>query len=194
MSSSSSLVKGLVILLSAVSLLFAQPPPGPPPHPVSLSELRRRLEAARPVDLSASRALEYSRQYLALAEQAHNGGRLPESDRYAAAANALFHVADHQQHLHNGPGPRQPRPAELQDHLRRVYFRTQQANFFVRAARDRSAAPLAPWAREFYQLALRAYDRHDYFAADENAKCAEEIVNALENIAQAANLPPLPPA
>jgi hypothetical protein len=97
----------------------------------------------------------------------------------------------------NGGGPKGPPPAEeIKDHLQRVYFRTQQPDYFLQQSQDPRAASFPKWARDFYQLALRAYDRKDMIAADENAKCADELVKALENLAQAAtpmNIPPRPP-
>jgi hypothetical protein len=117
----------------------------------------------------------------------------------ADAADALLHVAEHQQHLRAADGPKGPSPAgEIRDHLQRVYFRTQQADYFLSQSHDSRAASFPKWARDFYQLAVRAYERKDLIAADENAKCAEEIVKALESLAQAASpanipAPPKPP-
>ncbi len=42
------------------------------------------------------------------------------------------------------------------------------------------------WARSFYQSAMADYEQKDFVGADENAKASEEVVKALENIAQAA--------
>jgi hypothetical protein len=85
---------------------------------------------------------------------------------------------------------------QIEDRLHRVYFRTQQAEYFFRQSHDSNADGLPRWARDFYELAVRAYDRKEWVSADENAKCADEVVNALENLAQAAGIsdgPPAPP-
>jgi hypothetical protein len=105
----------------------------------------------------------------------------------AEAADSLLHIAEHQQHLHTGGGPNGPPPPPLtSDQLQRVYFRTRQADYFLAQSHDPRAASFPKWATDFYQLAVRAYERKDMVAAGENARCAEEVVKALESLAQAA--------
>lgn len=181
-------------------LLWAQGgPPGPPKPPgpriaPRLGEVRRKLDSIKPVDINAQRALDYGRGFLASAEKASQSGQQFTADRMVEAADALLHVAEHQEHLRSGGGPKgPPAPKEIQDHLQRVYFRTQQADYFFREAKDSRAASFPKWARDFYQLAVRAYERRDWIAADENAKSAEEIVRALESLAQAAAPAGIPP-
>ena len=189
----------LGILLASAALFWARGgPPGPPPDPATrLAEIRTRVNATKPVDVTAQRALVYSRLFLASAEKDLRSGQSFKADRMAEAADALLHVAEHQQHLRAGGGPKGPPPAgPTADHLQRVYFRTQQADYFFQQSGDKRAAAFPQWARDFYQLAVRAHERNDLVAADENAKCAEEIVKALENLAQAATPgigPPAPP-
>jgi hypothetical protein len=185
----------LVLVLAALVLLWAQP--SGPGAANRLAEIRRKLESTKAVDVTAQRALEYSRAFLASAEKAFQSRQPFTANRMADVADALLHVADHQQHLRAGGGPKGPPPVgEIRDHLQRVYFRTQQADYFLSQSHDSRAASFPKWARDFYQLAVRAYERKDLIAADENAKCAEEIVKALESLAQAAspvNVPPAPP-
>ena len=203
---SRSLVRAFRICLLSCALVFPwaqSQPPGPPPRPGPLNrqaEVRRKLNSTTAVDVTAQRALEYSRGFLASAEKASQSGQPFTADRMAEAADALIHVAEHQQHLRTGGGPKgPPPPADIQDHLQRVYFRTQQAEYFSLQSHDPRAASFPKWARDFYEMAVRAYERKDLVAADENAKCADEIVKALENLAQAATPtgialpPPKPP-
>jgi len=166
----------------------ARPPgPGPGNH---IADIRQKLVLTHPVDLTAKRALEYSRTFLTTADSALRAGQPSRADRMAAAADSLLHVAEHQEHLRAGGSPKGPPPPDaIQDHLQRVYFRTQQADFFYSQSHDPRAASLPQWARDFYQLAVRASERKDFVAADENAKSSDEIVKALENLAQAANVP-----
>ncbi len=194
----------LSLLLVAFVLSRAQHPPQPgPPGPPGpglsdrLADIQRKLDSTKAVDVTAQRALQFSRGYLANAKKAFRSDQPFAADRFAEAADALLHIAEHQQHLRTGGGPKGPPPAsEIEDHLQRVYFRTQQADYFLQQSHDPQAGSFAKWARDFYQLAVRAYERKDLVAADENAKCAEEVIKALENLAQAAsptNVPAPPP-
>lgn len=195
----------MCLAASASGVCRAQPRPPHPPGPdanrtgTHLAEIRQRINETKPVDTTAERALEYSRSYLNKAEQALRARQVFVADRLIGAADALDHIAEHQQHLQTGPGPKgPPYPQEMSEHLQRVYFRIQQSDYFFEQSHDTEAAGFPKWARDFYQLAVRANDRQDMVAADENAKCAEEVVKALENLAQAASPrpagPPAPPA
>jgi hypothetical protein len=194
----------LGFLMAAVVWLWAPagrpgPPKPPGPGPGAgrrIEDLRRKLASTKAVDVTAERAIEYSRSYLASAENALRSGHSFVADRMADAADALFHIAEHQQHLRTGGGPAGPPPAAaIEDHLQRVYFRTEQAAYFLAQAHDARAKSFPKWARDFYQLAVRAFEQKDLVAADENAKCADEVVKALEDLAQAsaASLSPSPP-
>ena len=186
-------------MCAAAVCLSGQTPPPPPRPPVlpaveRIADVKRKLAQTKPVDFTAKRAVDYSRNFLAEAERAYRSNRTFEADRFAEAADAMLHVADHQEHLYAGGGPKEPPPAEaIADHLDRAYFRTQQADYFAGQSKIPQAGALAKWARDFYQLAVRAYERKDLVAADENTKCAEEVTRALENVAQ-ANTPAKPPA
>lgn len=192
------------VLLLSVRLLCSQPGPPYPPQPGPLdsrhvadhlADVRNNLERTNAVNATARRALEYSRSYLGRAQNALRSNRPFVADRFVGAADALRHVAEHQEHLRVTGGPKgPPPPPDLQRHLERVYFRLQQADYFLAEAHDPVAASFPKWARDFYQLAVSASGRNDPVAADENAKCAEEVVKALENLAQAATGQPGPPS
>ena len=197
--------------LFVMQLLLPQPPTPPrPPQPgppdakrvtQRIVDMRRKIEKTPTVSTTASRALEYSRFYLQRAETALRAQHPFAADRMAAAADALIHIAEHQEHLRSNGGPKGPPPLpEVRRHLERVYFQLQQADYFLAESHEQKAAPFPKWARDFYQIAAKAADSGDAVAADENAKCAEEVVRALENLAQAAAespatlpKPPLPP-
>ena len=188
-----------------VQLLLPQPPRPPQPGPPDtrrvtdhIADIRRKVDDIRPVNTTARRALQYSRSYLQRAETSLQSQRLFTADRFTAAADALLHVAEHQEHLRGNGGPKGPPPLEeVRRHLERVYFQLQQTDYFLKEAHDREAASFPKWARDFYQIAMKAVEAGDSVAVDENAKCAEEVVKALENLAQAAaessGIPPQPP-
>lgn len=104
--------------------------------------------------------------------------------RYLAVADALGHAAEHQQHIDQRTGPEPPSSVEIRRHLDRVYFRLQQVDFFVKQSADANAQRIAAFARQYYQRALRASDGDDSRSADECAKTVDELMRALENLAQ----------
>lgn len=159
-----------------------------------LDGLRRQLEYVRPADQERQTLLGHSGVYANKADQIWRTQQPFIADRTLAAAEALFHASDHLQHLANPPGfppPPPPPPAEdVGRHLGQVYFRTREADFFLQEIHDNAASPLVSLARQYYQRAVQAYDRSDLRGADEYGKTAEELVKALENLAQAATIAP----
>ena len=187
-----------IAALLLVPFLAAAVPP-PPPHPpqtweTRLADLKSRLGQMHPANITAQCATQFSRFYLEKATVAFRSKRAFAADRYLDAADSIFHVAEHQEHLRSKGGPPGPPPAaDIADHLQRVYFRVKQSEYFLRQARDSHVSPFPKWAFDFYNLAQRGYGRGDMLAADENAKCAEEVVKALEDLAQAAAETPISP-
>ena len=115
------------------------------------------------------------------------------ADRRIEAADAFRRAAEHPTHIMNGPRGPMPQAPEIADHLQRIYFRLQQAEYFAGASGDPDAKTLPPVARRFYDDARRAYDTGNWFTADENAKSADDTIHGLENLAQAAAPEPPPP-
>lgn len=173
-------------------------PPKPPlgPHPGErLPELRRRFERLRPVNEAARTAIGLSGYFLQRAEQAETDNKRFQADRYASAADAQIHIADRQQHsgiepLAHARGSVTPREAVAR-HLERAYFRLQQAAYFLSQSRDAHAKDLPQTGRQFYESAAQAYDKGDYLQAEADAKCVDDTVRTLEELAQAAS--PMPP-
>ena len=155
-----------------------------------LQRLHRQLAQPEP-DPERRRLLTWSGSYVNRAQQMWRAGQPYIADRTLAGAEALVHASDHLEHLKDAPGP--PPPAEAIAHqLADVYFRTREADYFLREIHDDSAAPLVLLARQYYQRAVESYDRSDFRAADEYGKMAEELVRALESLAQAATMAPQP--
>jgi hypothetical protein len=151
--------------------------------------VRRRLADTKTAGTTAKNILALAKVYLARSDQER---RSPfAATRYLVAADALSHAAEHRQHLLQKGGP-PPDRAELTRHLERVYFRLQQADYFVKQSSDPNAESIAGFARQYYQEALRA--GADLRTADECAKTTEELIRALESLAQStAPPPPSPP-
>jgi hypothetical protein len=189
----------ILVLLTGLTLAAQPPPPGRgpgpappsggPPPPGGREAVRRRLADAKPSNATAKKILSLASAYLARSDREKSSPFA--ATRYLVAADALSHAAEHQQHLLQEGGPPPPDRAELTRHLDRVYFRLQQADFFVKQSADPDAETIARFARQYYQEALRAGD--DLRTADECAKSAEELIRALESLAQ-STAPPPPPA
>jgi hypothetical protein len=134
-----------------------------------------------------------SGHYLDLADQELRRNELFLADRFAAAADAFVHAVEHSEGLQDGPrGPRpDPSSPGVAEHLQRVYFHLQQADYFAKLSGRAEAEPLRQVARRFYEQALRAYDNSDWPGADDFAKTADDTIRGLENLTQAGT--PLPP-
>ncbi len=213
----------LAILAATLFAQMPPPPPmGRPPMRDErsladrLADARQKRDRTRAVDVTAQRALEYAKVYLDRAEKSLKSGQPFVCDRLLSAADSLRHIALLRERLHEpdraqerdrspsqdaihgadrppGPDRFHERPASSADALEMVYFRVQQADFFYEQSHDAEAKPFPKWARDFYQLAARDMDRQDMVAAEVNARCAEEVVRALESLAQAAAPVPPPP-
>jgi hypothetical protein len=171
----------------------APPPPGPagPPPPGGWQGVRQRLIGAKPAGEVPRKMLALARTYLKKSESLQLGSPFAAT-RILGAADALIRAAEHQQHLDQKEGPPPPNNAEITRHVDRVYFRLQQADYFVKQSGDPNAQTIADFARQYYQSALRASDKGDLRAADECAKSADELMRALENLALSTALPPRP--
>jgi hypothetical protein len=77
--------------------------------------------------------------------------------------------------------------------LERTYFRVTQADYYARISADASGPEYVRMARRLYQAARREYDGRNYRRARRLAGAAEEMVDTLENLAQAAVRVPDPP-
>jgi len=158
--------------------------------PERLERLRRQYSNPQPADPERQILLGHSSVYAGKADQIWRTAQPYIADRTLAAAEALFHASDHLEHLKEPAGPPSPPAEEVSRHLAQVYFRTRQADYFLQEIHDNAALPLVTLARQYYQRAVQSYDRSDFRGADEYGKTSEELVKALENLAQAATLAP----
>jgi hypothetical protein len=174
------------------------PPPvpsGPPPPPrmdargisERIERVRRDLAESNALDSDSAKLLLVARGTLNHAEHALRENDLSRAERLQAAADAFWRATEHPLHLTQPPKlPHPPVQArEIADHLQRVYFRLQQADFFATLSGDEDAKVLPGIARKFYERSREAYDRSAWFEADECAKSADDTLHGLENLAQA---------
>jgi hypothetical protein len=157
-----------------------------------LERLRRQIAEPGAADPERQVLLSHSGIYADKADQLWRAAQPYIADRTLAAAEALFRASDHLEHLKELAGPPPPSAGEIPRHLAQVYFRTREASYFLQEIHDSAASPLLPLARQYYQRAVQSYDHSDFRGADEYGKTAEELVKALESLAQAATLAPQP--
>lgn len=204
-------VTGIWLLISgrAVPLVWSQEgPPLPPPPPAAhpgpprldkqgvgerIQRERSRLSQLNVKDKDSEELISAARRELERAEEKLRSNELYAADRLQAASDAFLHAAEHSVHLAEGPKGPVPQAAEIADHLQRVYFRLQQADFFAGSSGATVAKAFPALARRFYEQARKAYDSGSWFAADEHAKSADDTIRGLENLAQAAAPEPLRP-
>jgi hypothetical protein len=197
-----------ILLVCILNFAWAEPlqsqgtPPPPAPRGLPgprldaravddhIQNVRRHLEEIKPKDQDCEMLLAVAHRNLGRAEEKVHANDLFVADRLVAASDAFLHAAEHPLHLEEGPkGPR-PDAEEIANHLQRVYFRLQQADFFARTSGDEEAKQLPGVARKFYERSLGAYDKNDWLGADEFAKSADDTIRGLENLAQSATPPP----
>jgi hypothetical protein len=70
--------------------------------------------------------------------------------------------------------------------LERTYFRVRQADYFAKLTGEARAPSYVSYARELYQRARTSYDKGRNEQAERLAEASGELVNVLENLAQAA--------
>jgi hypothetical protein len=78
--------------------------------------------------------------------------------------------------------------------LEHTYFRVTQGEYFARQSREARAPEYVRMAQRLYQQARVAYDAGDLRRARRLAGAAKEVINSLENLAQAAVPVPEPPS
>ena len=79
--------------------------------------------------------------------------------------------------------------------LERAYFRTAQLNYLGRQAGAERMSNLAGHSRRLYQEGRAAFDRQDYFLAEQLALASRNLTSAVERYIQSllpADLPPPP--
>ena len=188
------------------SILSQEPPPAPaaapgrpaPPKLNSsavlehLEKVRREVENVRPGGPDVEILVKAAHFALNNASDKTKFKDYFGADRCIVAADAFRRAAEHPAHVTDRAKGPVPQAREIADHLQRVYFRLQQAEYFAGASGDPEAKFLPPLARKFYEDARKAFDAGNWFSADDYAKSADDTIRGLENLAQAAAPEPPP--
>lgn len=115
-------------------------------------------------------------------------------DRLLRAADDLLEASEELfESRQAAPEGREDEQREAALELQRYYFRVRQADYFGGMSREPDAGLYVQHARSLYQQARSAYDARQYRRARKLGEAAEEIVSALEKLAQAAVRIPEPP-
>jgi hypothetical protein len=164
----------------------------------SLREVSARLNrlSSRPNLVQENRFLH--EQASALAErsrQAPAGSYLLA--RLESAIDGLLDASEHILESSDTPRDRLENSGEenrrTARELERTYFRITQGDYFAAQSRENNAREYVLTARRLYQQARAAYDASDYRHARRLAEAGQEIISALESLAQAAVAAPEPP-
>lgn len=117
----------------------------------------------------------------------------PASYKFDRMLEALDDLLDARDELLAAAAQTQPSQKDSEDErrdtakrLERSYFRVQQGDYFARLSADEHAKEYVALSRQLYQRARAFYDTRDYRRADKLASASSELVNVLENLAQAA--------
>ena len=150
-----------------------------------LSRARRRLDDIMLTGNDAKELVKKSRVYIARAETAlanhHSAFAGPLSEAADALARALDHVARSRDVTRTDYSSR-PR---LSDRLDTVGMRVKQADYFQKLGGDSTSKALVGLARRYNERARDAYRHGKRRETEEYTTTADEIVRALEYIAQA---------
>ena len=145
--------------------------------------VRRRLQAEPVFGYDRQMLLSLATAWLDRSEQAdRNKKKRFVADRLFAGASALQKAIDYSQRLSDSRSGLTREQANTR--IESIYFRTQQADYFLEKSGDPAAKPLPDLARRWYQKALQ-YLESDPGTSENYANAAGAIVSALECVAQA---------
>lgn len=183
------------------------PPPAPgqrspPPRPPRLdrarvadqiNRIRHDLAQRSAVGATEKEILAEAKSCLQHAQKQLDRNQVFAASRLTGAAESLARALDLLQHRGDSPAPPPPPGQNLNEHLIQVYFRVRQVDYFLQQSHDSGAKPLAELARRFYEQARQAFDRNQARQAEDYAGAAEDMVQALEFLAQSAVRATSPP-
>lgn len=175
-------------------------PPSPPSTPQDqagvanqINRIQDRLAQYTPTGMAEKKIFAEACNCLQRARKQLSRNQIFTASRLAGAAEELSHALDRLQRRGDPAEATSPPCLDLHRHLIEVYFRVRQADYFYQQSRDKRAQTLAELARRFYQQARQAFDQQHPGPAIEYADAADDMVRALEFLAQSAvkaNAPP----
>jgi hypothetical protein len=104
--------------------------------------------------------------------------------------DAVEEIAESEEDRNDGDSDTQERAAK---DLERAYFRVRQGDYFARMSTEGDSKAYVKTAQALYQKGRGAYEMKQYRKARRLAEAAREVIDALEDLAQAAVRIPDPP-
>lgn len=150
-----------------------------------LARARHRIDDVMLNTYDAKELVKKSRVYIARAETALANHHSAFAGPLSEAADALSRAVDHVARSRDVTLTDYPSRQRLSDRLDTVGLRVKQANYFQKLGGDSASTALVGLARRYHERARDAYRHGQRRETDELTTTADEIVRALEYIAQA---------
>ena len=150
-----------------------------------LARTRHRLDDVMLNSSDAKELVKKSRIYVARAETALANSHLAFAGPLSEAADALSRAVDHVVRSRDVTRNDYPNRQRLSDRLNAVGLRVKQASYFQKRGGDSTAKGLVGLAQRYNERAREAYRNGRRRETDEYTTTADEIIRALEYIAQA---------
>ncbi len=160
-------------------------------QPAVLTEVSACLDLAEALTHEIPARLAAGEIYVA--ERLMDAGEdLQDAGRYLANARLKLHWDDGKA---RPPGDDESDRRDAARELERAYFRTAQLNFLGRQAGADRMSSVGSFSRRLYQEGRAAFDRQEYFLAEQLALASRNLSSAVESYVQSlvpADLPPPP--
>lgn len=150
-----------------------------------LARARHRINDVMVNAYDAKELVKRSRVYIARAETALANHHVAFAGPLSEAADALSQAVDHVVRARDITRTDYPSRQKLSDRLDTIGLRVQQADYFQKLGGDSTSRPLVGLAHRYEERARDAYHHGNRRETDEYTTTADEIVRALEYIAQA---------
>jgi hypothetical protein len=150
-----------------------------------LARAKNRIDDVMLRNADAKELIKRSRVYIARAETALANHHSAFAGSLSEAADALSRALDHAARSKDVSRTDYPSQKRLSDRLDTVGLRVQQANYFQKLGGDSTSKALVGLARRYNERARDAYRHGKRRETDEYTTTADEIIRALEYIAQA---------
>jgi len=153
-----------------------------------LARTQHRVDDVMLTSSDAKELVKKSRIYIARGETALANNHLAFAGPLSEAADALSRAVDHVVRARDITRTEYPNRQRIEARMNTVGLRVKQAGYFQKLGEDPAAKGLVGLAQRYNDRARDAYRRGNRRETDEYTTTADEIIRALEYIAQAQAL------